>query len=113
MKPKVDVNAEHRIIVGRKITNIRNVTGLTRNEIADICGYSSDKMVGHIETGRRGMKHDKIKLLAEYVGIDYHFIIDDNDYSIEQLKLLKECSSIIKQKDSHPFYPVLKKLLLK
>lgn len=111
MAQKWTVNEQNRITVGNKVRKLREMMGLTQDALAEIMGYANGSMLTLVESGRRGMKYDKMKNLSEYVGIDPMYILDNNDYTMKELKLLTEFSKIVKSGDKHPLYAAFCEML--
>ena len=60
--------------IGKRIQNLRNLKGLTQQELADEIGYTLS-MVGKVESGARIPAIDMFVVLAEYFCVSLDFIV--------------------------------------
>ena len=64
--------------IGSKIKKIRENRGLTKQELAKELGYESDTAIHLIETGKRKVSLEKLKIIANLFKIPIsHFILED------------------------------------
>ncbi len=85
-----------RQIFGNKIKKLRELHNLSQPDLQKICGYASNGMISLIENGERGMDIEKVTLVAKYFHIPISILMSNNDYDIQDLRLILKLSSILK-----------------
>lgn len=73
--------------VGERIAKLREKRGLSQMQLARDLKVGTSTL-GMWETGKRGLKDDTLKMIAEYFGVssDYLLGIDNKDASFENKK---------------------------
>ncbi|MFS0973320.1 helix-turn-helix domain-containing protein [Enterococcus avium] len=73
--------------IGQRIAKLREKRGLSQMQLAKDLKVATSTL-GMWETGKRGLKDDTIKMIAEYFGVssDYLLGIDNKDTSFKNKK---------------------------
>lgn len=72
--------------IGRKIRSLREVAGITQEELALRVGYTNNSMISQIESGGKEPSVGQIKELAAALNVPVHMIVDENEYTEQELK---------------------------
>ena len=106
---------EYRRILGGKIKALRELAGISQLELATRLDYNSDKFISDVETGRKGMKMEKIQELAKIFNVSPHFLFDDTQFTKEEIQLYQKFYATLKKSKKNPqlsaTMDVLKKIL--
>lgn len=62
-----DVDGNPRVVIGKRIAELRKASGMTQQQLADKCGILRPN-IARIETGRYGMTVDVLSRIAEALG---------------------------------------------
>ena len=104
---------KHREMLGKKIRQLRTLHGYKQVELAELLGYESTGTISQIENGERGMKAEKIMLVAELFNIPVQVSTTNTPISTQDLTIISNLVEMIKlppKKRPKKFFEV-KKLL--
>ena len=87
------------VILGKKISALRERKGWSQLELADELGYESTGIISLIESGQTGMKREKVFAAATVLGVPAWVLFDDQDYSEEELSMFADFRNLLKKKD--------------
>ena len=81
---------DQQLAMGERIRRLRESTGLTMGDIADVLGISDD-MMGRLENGRSTIKTEHIFVLAQLYDVSAHYIMFGEDERILTNEIDKLC----------------------
>jgi len=61
--------------IGKKIKQLREISGLTQKRLSEILGYS-EAHISHLESGNRSLGIEDLKKLANYFGVTYDYFLN-------------------------------------
>lgn len=102
----------HMKIVGDKINRLIAITpGCTQEDVALSAGYTSNSMINQAIKGLKMIPSHRLNKIAEFFGLPEGYLSNDVEYSESDLKLLVATHDMIKNKEGHPHYRAILKLL--
>jgi hypothetical protein len=66
-------------MLGEKIKKFRKSSGMTQVELAKKVGYRSGSTITEIEKGNNDIPFDKLKTIAQALGVSVSDLLEDND----------------------------------
>ncbi|MBI9082675.1 MAG: helix-turn-helix transcriptional regulator [Desulfobacterales bacterium] len=102
-----------QVVLGRKIKSLRTIHGFSQVKLAKLLGYESTGTISQIETGQRGMDHDKICLAAKIFNVDEAELFSTQEYRPEELTMLIRFRQMlaVPVKERSAYYHSIKALL--
>lgn len=107
---KTDVDrARYAKTVGTKIARLiamKEAEGdkCTYMDVALAAGYSSNSMISQIISGDKLPSISRLQKIAGYFDLPANYLLDDVDYTVEDLRLITATHKMIKNKKSDPLY---------
>lgn len=71
-----------------RIKTLRKEKGLTQTDLAKAIGYKDKSVISHIERGEQNLYQDKIKAIADALGVSPGYLINGYDEKDEKLNKL-------------------------
>ena len=90
----MNAKSEYLLELGNRIRNERVSLGLSQDELAQKCGYTSRASINKIELGYVDLPLSKVRILAEVLGVSILYIIDGDITDTSQID--REEEKIIK-----------------
>ena len=97
--------------LGNKIRILRQLHEMTQVEVADALGYESSGILSLIESGKSGMKREKIYKAAELFGVHPAVLMSPQEFDDEQIKMFIATFKLIRNREKSPHYQAIKALL--
>lgn len=79
---------EFKKLLGRKIRALRIKHDMTQMDLAGLLGYESTGTISLIESGQKGMDHEKIRKAAQVFGVQMSFLMSEKQLNDEQLDMM-------------------------
>lgn len=76
--------------LGQRIKKLRTDRGYTQQELADLCGFSGRSIINKLEVGRNDINQNKLRVLADALGVDVADIIyvnTDESHNVTATKI--------------------------
>ena len=106
--------------IGERIAKLREKRGLSQSQVAKDLNVATST-IGMWETGKRGLKDDNLKMIAEYFGVSSDYLLGikskdsangisnaetvaahiDGDVSDDEMKEILSFIDYIKKRDHH------------
>lgn len=85
-----DEKKAYLIALGQRIRKLRTDRGLTQQELADRCGFSGRSVINRLEVGRNDINQNKLRKLADALGVDVADILyvnTDEEHNVQATKI--------------------------
>lgn len=96
--------------IGKRIANIRNNMGMTKEQFANLIGLSG-QYLGTVERGKNGLTCEKIKMICEKTGVSADYIIMGKNASSQQFDAMIALSDF-SQEQIEIMFNLMKKVAL-
>jgi len=99
-------------IMGGKLRDLRKIHGMTQIELMDALGYTSTGMISQIETGQRGMDHERLYKAAKIFKVDLSVLLNEKEMSFKDLQLLIRFKEMLENEQDSEAFERIKKIML-
>ena len=80
-------------------------------DLAYKLGYSGTGAISMIESGERGMSHDKILDAAELLGVHPCILMTDKEFSTSELRLFTDLTKLLEQSPKSSYIDTIRMIL--
>ena len=91
-------------LLGRKLERLLGMSGATQEELSLKVGYSNNSMISQIISGEKMPSVQKLHAIADFFNIPANYLLDDVDYSAQDMELLIRVHEMIRNRETHPLY---------
>ena len=99
-------------IVGAKLEKLISMKpGCTQEDVALAAGYSSNSMINQAIKGLKMIPPNRLNKIASFFGLPEGYLSNEIEYSESDLKILVAVHDMISNKETHPHYSAIIKLL--
>jgi len=104
-------NESFKIALGRKMWQLRKLSGMNQEQVAEALGYEGSGTISQIEKGKKGMKNEKIKEAAKLFKVNPHVLMSGRNYKNDELQMHIDLETVIQQRRKSEHFEAIKSLL--